>query len=152
VGARDEADHLAALVLARMLEAPEFNSHVISHPLLAAETLDELEKKACKVVCISAVPPHAAAHAGHLCKRLKGRFPDLRVVVALWMSESSDKLESRLRDAGVDQVVTRLPQAIATLRALQQPKSEQLKSGTDHVYVDRDRPARRGKAGEPRRS
>jgi predicted PurR-regulated permease PerM len=152
VGVRDEADHVAALVLARMLEAPEFNPQVISHPLLAADTLDELERKASKVVCLSAVPPHAAAHAGHLCKRLKDRFPDLKVVVALWMSESSDKLEARLRDAGVDQVVTRLPEAIAALRELQQMKSEQLKSGTDHVYVDRDRPARRGKAGEPRRS
>jgi predicted PurR-regulated permease PerM len=121
VAARDEADHVAALVLARMLEAPEFNPHVISHPLLTAETLDELEKKACKVVCISAVPPHAAAHAGHLCKRLKGRFPDLKVVVALWMSESSDKLESRLRDAGVDVVVTRLPDAVEQLRQFTVP-------------------------------
>jgi DNA-binding transcriptional LysR family regulator len=68
------------------------------------------------------VPPHAAAHAGHLCKRLKDRFPDLKVVVALWMSESSDKLEARLRDAGVDLVVTRLPEAIAKLRELQQYK------------------------------
>ena len=121
VGVRDEADHVAALVLARMLEAPDFNPHVISHPLLAADTLDELERKACKVVCLSAVPPHAAAHAGHLCKRLKGRFPDLKVVVALWMSEGSDKLEARLRDAGVDVVVTRLPEALEQLRQLTVP-------------------------------
>jgi AI-2E family transporter len=121
VGVRDEADHVAALVLARMLEAPEFNAHVLGHPLLAADTLDELEKRACKVVCLSAVPPHAAAHAGHLCKRLKGRFPDIKVVVALWMSEGSDKLESRLRDAGVDVVVTRLPDALEQLRQLTVP-------------------------------
>jgi hypothetical protein len=144
VPAHDEADQVAALVLARMLEAPEFNPQVISHPLLSAETMDELEKKACKIACISAVPPHAAAHAGHLCKRLKSRFPDLRVLVALWTSESSDKLKARLRDAGVDQIVARLPEAIATLRELQQ-----LKSGTDHVYVGAHRSARRGKAGEP---
>jgi predicted PurR-regulated permease PerM len=147
LAAHDEADHVAALVLARMLEPPEFNPQVIPYPLLAAEAIEQIEAKACKVVCISAVPPHAAAHAGHLCKRLKGRFPDLRVVVALWASERSDKLEARLHDSGVDHVVTRLPEAIAKLRELQQ-----LKSGTDHVYVDRDRSARRGKAGEPRRS
>lgn len=147
VAAHDEADHVAALVLARMLEPPEFNPQVISHPLLIAETLDELEKRACKVVCISAVPPHAAAHAGHLCKRLKGRLPELRVVVALWTDEASDKLKARLADAGVDHVVARLPEAIATLRELQQ-----LKSGTDHAYVGRHQSARRGKAGEPPRS
>lgn len=148
VAARDEADHVAALVLARMLEAPEFNPQVVSHPLLTVETLDEIEKKACKIVCISAVPPHAAAHAGHLCKRLKSRLPDLKVVVALWTVENSDKLEARLRDAGVDQVVTRLPAAIDSLRELEQYKP-QLKSGPDHDHVGRHRSARRGKAGEP---
>jgi len=122
VAAHDEADHVAALVLARMLEAPEFNPQVIPHPLLAAEMMDELEKTACKLVCISAVPPHAAAQAGHLAKRLKSRLPELRVVVALWMEEGSDKLKARLRDAGVDHVVTRLPDAIAKLRELQQYK------------------------------
>jgi predicted PurR-regulated permease PerM len=118
VAAHDEADHIAGLVLARMLPAPEFNARVIPYPLLAAETVEQIAEHACKVVCISAVPPHAAAHAGHLCKQLKKRFPDLKVVVALWMTESSDKLESRLRDAGVDVVVTRLPDAIEKLREL----------------------------------
>ena len=123
LAAHDEADHVAALVLARMLEPPEFNPQVISHALLTAETLDELEKKACKLVCISAVPPHAAAHAGHLCKRLKGRLRGIRVVVALWTDEASDKLKARLIDAGVDQVVWRLPEAIERLRELQQLKA-----------------------------
>lgn len=124
VAARDEADHVAALVLARMLEAPEFNPQVISHPLLTAETLDELERKTCKLVCISAMPPHAAAHAGHLCKRLKSRLPGIRVVVALWSDEASDKLKARLADAGVDHVVWRLPEAIDKLRELQQHKPQ----------------------------
>jgi CheY-like chemotaxis protein len=124
VAARDEADYVAGLVLARMLEAPEFNPHVIPYPSLAAEAIERIEEKACKVVCISAVPPHAAAQAGQLCKRLKSRLPDLKVVVALWMTEKSDKLESRLRDAGVDAVVTRLPEAIAQLRELQQYKPQ----------------------------
>ncbi|MFL6564601.1 MAG: hypothetical protein ACJ8G5_06705, partial [Burkholderiales bacterium] len=103
-----------------------------------------LERKVCKLVCISAVPPHAAAHAGHLCKRLKGRLPGIRVVVALWADETSDKLKARLADAGVDHVVGRLPEAIDKLRELQQ-----LKSATDPVYVGAHRSARRGKAGEP---
>jgi predicted PurR-regulated permease PerM len=123
VAANDEADHVAALVLARMLPAPEFTPRVIAYPLLAAEAIDQIAENTCKLVCISAVPPHAAAHAGHLCKRLKKRFPELKVVVALWMTESSDKLEARLRDAGVDVVVTRLPDAIEKLRELMVPLS-----------------------------
>jgi hypothetical protein len=116
-----------------MLPAPEFNARVIAFPLLAAEIIEQLAQPGCKLVCISAVPPHAAAHAGHLCKRLKKRFPDLKVVVALWMTENSEKLESRLRDAGVDVVVTRLPDAIDKLRELQQykPQPKSAKSGSD---------------------
>src|SRR6185503_5203231 len=53
LAARDEADHVAALVLARMLEPPEFNPHVSPYPP-PAETLEQIEAKACKVVCISA--------------------------------------------------------------------------------------------------
>jgi predicted PurR-regulated permease PerM len=120
VGVRDEADHVAALVLARMLEAPEFNPQVISYSR-PAETLEQIEAKACKVVCISAVPPHTAAHAGQLCKRLKLRFPELKVMVALWTADSPDKLESRLHDAGVDVVVTRLTDALEQLRQLTVP-------------------------------
>ena len=122
LAARDEADHVAALVLARMLEAPEFNPQVIPYPR-PAETLEQIEAKACKVVCISAVPPHAAAHAGQLCRRLKQRFPEVKVMVALWAAEGSDKLESRLRDAGVDVVVTRLGDAVEELRQLTAPRA-----------------------------
>ena len=120
LAARDEADQVAAVVLARMLEAPEFNPQVTPYPR-PAETLEQIEAKACKVVCISAVPPHAAAQAGQLCKRLKQRIPELKVMVALWAAEGSDKLESRLRDAGVDVVVTRLGDAVEQLRQLTAP-------------------------------
>lgn len=122
VAARDEADHVAALVLARMLEPPEFNPCVMDFPRLAAETIDAIGERNCRVVCISAVPPHAAAQAGHLCKRLKSRLPELKVVVALWTAEDPAKLEARLRDTGADEVITRLPQAIAKIRELQQYK------------------------------
>jgi predicted PurR-regulated permease PerM len=124
IGARDEADHVAALVLARMLEPPEFNPHVIGYPLLAAEAIDEIEQKGCRIACISAVPPHAAAQAGQICKRLKSRLPELRILVALWTAEDPQKLEARLRDAGADEVVTRLPAAIGKLRELQQYKPQ----------------------------
>ena len=120
LAARDEADHVAALVLARMLEPPEFNPHVTPYPR-PAETLEQIEAKACKVVCISAVPPHAAAQAGQLCRRLKQHFPEVKVMVALWAAEGTDKLESRLRDAGVDVVVTRLGDAVEQLRQLAAP-------------------------------
>ena len=135
VGAHDEADHVAGLALARLLSAPEFNPKVIAFPLLAAESLEEIVAQSCKTVCISAVPPNAAMHAAFLCKRLKQRLPDVRVLVALWTSENSEKAQERLRQAGVDQVATtarRCHRAPARAPAVQAASGA--KTGTNHGF------------------
>jgi predicted PurR-regulated permease PerM len=124
VAARDEADHVAGLALARVLAAPEFTPRVLPVPLLAAEAIENIAEQACKVVCISALPPRASTHAAYLCKRLKQRFPDLKILVALWTLEESERAQARLREAGADQVATRLPDAVAKLRELQQYKPQ----------------------------
>ena len=124
VAAHDEADHVAGLALARVLAAPDFTPRVVPFPLLAAEVLEQIAAQACKVVCISAIPPNAAMPAGYLCKRLKQRFPELKVLVALWTAENSDKAQARLRQAGIDEVATRLPDVVARLRDLQQYKPQ----------------------------
>jgi predicted PurR-regulated permease PerM len=126
VPAHDEADHVAALVLARMLPASEFNPRVSPFPLLAGEMLDFIGKEGCKVACISAMPPRAERHAAYLCKRLKQRFPDLKILVALWTSENTERAQARLREAGVDQIVTRLADAIDQLRQLSAPATLEL--------------------------
>jgi predicted PurR-regulated permease PerM len=124
--AHDEADHVAALVLARVLPAPECNPLVSPYPLLAAELMDFVAQNGARVVCISAMPPRAATHAGYLCKRLKQRFPDLKVMVALWTSENTDRARARLHEAGVDLVATRLGEAAEQLRQLALPATLEL--------------------------
>jgi hypothetical protein len=109
-----------------MLPPSEFNARLIPFPLLAAETLEQIAKHACRVVCISAIPPQAATPAGHLCKRLKHRFPDLKILVALWTSEDAARASSRLRAAGADAVATELADAIHQLRQLTVPLSLEL--------------------------
>jgi predicted PurR-regulated permease PerM len=114
VAAHDEGDHLAATALAL-----ESGAQLVPYPLLANEVIEQLEKAGCKSVCLSAVPPHAATHAGHLARRLKRRSPNLKIVVALWTDlENIDRSRSRLKDAGADTVVTNLPDALQALRDL----------------------------------
>ena len=110
--ARDEADELAGAMLARLLPGAQ----LFSAKSLAAEKLERLSTDACRTACISAVPPHAASHAGFLARRLKKQFPKLRIVVALWTSEGMDKIKPRLLEAGVDDVATRVPDVLALLR------------------------------------
>jgi predicted PurR-regulated permease PerM len=114
IPAHDEADALAGAMLARLLPGAQ----VLSSDRLAAETLEEVGDDGFRSVCISAVPPHAASHAAYLARRLKGRFPDRRVVVGLWTAEGIDKVKPRLLGAGVDEVFTRLDAAAEHLRQL----------------------------------
>jgi predicted PurR-regulated permease PerM len=112
VPARDEADELAGTILARLLPGAQ----LLSAESLAGETLEQIDKDGCGTICISAVPPHAASHAAYLTRRLKKRFPKLRIVVALWTSEAGERIKSRLSAAGVDEVATHLDEAVSHLR------------------------------------
>ena len=121
VPARDEADELAGAMLARLLPGAQ----LLSSESLASETLERVGEGACRMVCISAVPPHAASHAAYLARRLKKQLPELKVVVALWTSEGIDKIKPRLLSSGVDEVFTRLADVQSHLRQLAGPAPKQ---------------------------
>jgi len=55
------------------------------------------------------MPPAGLARARYLCKRLRTRFPDLRIVVESWTSDSDEPDHTAvLRAAGADSVHTSL--------------------------------------------
>jgi predicted PurR-regulated permease PerM len=114
IPANDQADGLAAEMLARLLPG----ARLFSFESLAAETLERVGEHGCRLICICAVPPHAANHAAYLARRLKQRFPKVRIVVALCTAESIDRVKARLLGAGADEVVTRLADAQAYIRQL----------------------------------
>jgi hypothetical protein len=119
VPAHDDADYIAATMLARLLAAEHFSLRLLPHSLLAAELLEQLDDAGDGTVVVSAVPPSTVANAAYLCKRLRARFPERRIAVALWRAESNlDQLTARLKSAGADEVVTRLAEALVRVRLL----------------------------------
>jgi hypothetical protein len=116
--AQDDADYIAAVMLARLIDPAGYQSFLMPKEMLAAELVDRVAERTCNPLCISAVPPEAAANAAYLCKRLRSRLPQQKIVVALWHAEGNvERIKQRLVDAGADQVVTRLPEALERLRA-----------------------------------
>jgi hypothetical protein len=116
--AQDDADYIAALMLARLIDPAGYQAFLMPKEMLAAELLDRVAERSCNPLCISAVPPSAAANAAYLCKRLRSRLPQQKIVVALWHAEGNiERIKQRLLDAGADEVVTRLPEALERLRA-----------------------------------
>jgi transcriptional regulator with GAF, ATPase, and Fis domain len=60
------------------------------------------------------VVPSTIIHARYLCKKLRTKFPRVKIIVGLWGMTTENKAESaqRLRDSGADEVVVSLADAV----------------------------------------
>lgn len=117
--AHGEADELAATMLAQIVDIRGCVVETVPAAAMgaASELVDYVEQRKADVVCISAVPPVAVAHARRLHMRLRRRFPGLNLVVGLWNS-TGDLNEARERvgpDPGT-QIVATLADARAQIR------------------------------------
>ena len=114
--ARDEADEITGMMLGQLLEAKGVPVVLVSTQSLSGEMLLQVSEEQPGVVCVSALPPLAATHARYLCKRLRPKFPTLKIVVGLWQTKgSTKKAEERLLETGIDQFVTTLAEATEQL-------------------------------------
>jgi predicted PurR-regulated permease PerM len=82
--AHDAADHLALEMLQQVLDPARWDLELIAPETLTAELLDLVGQRKPALVCIAAIPPGGLAHTRYLCKRLRSRFPDLRILVGRW--------------------------------------------------------------------
>ena len=129
LSARDEADHIAGMMLADLLAPQAYAVQQMPLQILVGEVLDRVAEEKPAVACISAVPPLAVMHAGYLCKRLRARFPTLKILVAVWNPEGDiDKARARLQAAGMDRLVTTLRQADEQVRELALPAAMALQA------------------------
>jgi hypothetical protein len=91
----------------------------------ASELVDYVEQRKADVVCISAAPPAAVAHARRLRMRLRRGFPQLNLVVGLWNSPGDlNEAKERIGSDPRTQIVATLADAQKQIRRLIEPKSE----------------------------
>ena len=120
--ARSEADEIASLLLAQVLEASDCLVHAVPATSSASAMLELVEQRKPDVVCISATPPAATMHARYLCRQLRGRFPGLNLVVGLWDAQGDlSKARERIGGGANVQVVATLAAAQAGVRLLIPP-------------------------------
>ena len=107
--ARDELDELAVTMLRDLVASTPCGMQVTPAGMLAAEIVTLVAEQRPRVVCIGFVPPGGVARARYLCKRLRARFPDLRIVVGRWgPTPGLDEVRPLLLRDGADVVVTTL--------------------------------------------
>ena len=107
--ARDELDELALTMLRDLVASTPCGMQVTPAGMLAAEIVTLVAEQSPGIVCIGFVPPGGLAKARYLCKRLRARFPDLRIVVGRWgPTPGIDEVRPLLLRDGADVVVTTL--------------------------------------------
>jgi CheY-like chemotaxis protein len=120
--ARDEADEIAAMMLAQLLETDGCVVQAVSVTGRASEMVDLVEQRQPAVVCISATPPAAVMHARYLCTRLRARMPKVNLVVGLWDTPGDlTKAKKRIGCGANTHVVATLADAQQQVHLLIQP-------------------------------
>jgi hypothetical protein len=71
-------------MLRQVLDPARWDLETLAPTTLTAELLDRVAERRPPLVCIAALPPGGLAHTRYLCKRLRGRFPDIRILVGRW--------------------------------------------------------------------
>jgi predicted PurR-regulated permease PerM len=129
IPANDQADEIAATMLAQLLEQRGHKTMLLPLAALTAEILGRVAEERSTTICISALPPFAFVHARNLCQRVRQHLPDNRVLIALWGSTGdSETLRERFGASGPDAVATTLAQAIRQARSCDDAASEAVRA------------------------
>jgi predicted PurR-regulated permease PerM len=107
--ARDETDELALLMLRQSLTTVGCQLEILAEEMLSAEMVAAVEEKGAALVCVAALPPGGVTQSRYLCKRLRQKLPDLKILVGRWgLSGDGDADRQALSAVGADEVATRL--------------------------------------------
>jgi hypothetical protein len=117
--ARDEADGIAAMMLAQLVGMLRCHVAVISVGEPIAAVIELIEKCKPDVICISATPPAATMHARSVFRRLRGQFPEIPLVVGLWNAQGDlNKANDRIGGGKSIRVVATLADGQQQIRLL----------------------------------
>jgi len=126
--AADEIDRVALELFIPLLDAQVARLGVVSGELLVSEIVAAVSDRQPAVVLLAALPPSGLARTRLLCKRLRSRHADLKIIVGRWGESSGDGIShEELLTLGADYVGTSMEQSLSQMNQLTQflrPESE----------------------------
>jgi len=112
VPARTPGDQVALEMLSQLFDPFTCEIEQLSTATLASEVMMTVEQESPDLICITALPPGGLTQARYLCKRLRTRFPEVRIVVVRpGVPSDTDKGGQRLIEAGADKVALSVTEA-----------------------------------------
>ncbi len=117
--AHHRSEELAIAMLAAVTPGEGACLEMISTRMLPADVEARVERDRPALVFVAVLPPGGLAQARHLCRRLRNRHADLKIVVGYFgKARDFDRLLIRLRSAGASYVTTSVTQSRTQILSL----------------------------------
>ena len=118
IGGKWEVDTLAAKMLAHGLSHEGQQAEYRAANIVSADYIAGLDLRDARIVCLSYFSPEPQAQARHFCRRLRRRWPEVQIVLALWNAPPELLEEDAFNTLGADAVVTSISEAVIRVAAL----------------------------------
>lgn len=126
IPARDESDELGATMLLQILEREGHVAQLLPRNL-TTKVFEELETLHPDVICVSALYPLAPGLARPLCRQLRQRCPNVKLIMGLWeYPGGAIRAQERLGSSCADFIGTSLEEVVDSLAG--KSKKESLSS------------------------
>jgi predicted PurR-regulated permease PerM len=118
IGGKWEVDSLAAKMLTHALSLAGQHAQHLPAASVSADYVAGLELRGAQTICLSYFSHEPQAQARHFCRRLRRRWPDVRIVLALWNAPAELLGEDACKALGADAVATSINEAVIRVSAL----------------------------------
>jgi predicted PurR-regulated permease PerM len=122
IGGKWEIDALAGEMLAHALAFEGIAAASQPAASVNADYLAKLDLKGADIVCLSYFTPNPAIPARHACRRLRRRWPNLRIALALWNAPPELLTDESLAALKADAVVTSVEEAVRRIHRIVAPE------------------------------
>ncbi|MBT1510409.1 AI-2E family transporter [Bradyrhizobium sp. SRL28] len=122
IGGKWEIDALAGEMLAHALAFEGIAAASQPAASVNADYLANLDLKGADIVCLSYFTPNPAIPARHACRRLRRRWPNMRIVLALWRAPPELLTDEFLEKLKADAVVTSVEEAVHRIHRIIDPE------------------------------
>jgi hypothetical protein len=117
--AHDKADEITAAMLAQLLEQKGYVALSLPHGTSPIDMLAVVHPERDDVICISALLPYAFAPARGICKQIRGRFPEIKLVTCIWgFKGDPERAKARFERNQPDRLVISLAEAMEQIEQL----------------------------------
>lgn len=137
IPASDQADEIAATMLAQLLEVRGHKTLLLPPSALTPDLLQRFADEPQTTFCISALPPFAFTGALAVYRQLRSALPRNRILIGLWRSHIDPETQRRRfeMDRDEDGVATSLAEALDSIQGVPKAEAQAAPSVPSSIYA-----------------